>query len=107
MDQKHSGMGIAAFVLSLVAGVLMFLLIAIAGIMTASSPGGLDEHSPVAIIVGLGMMLLLGIDVVAIGLGIAGLIQRDRKRLFPILGLVFALATILGTIFLVILGNAM
>lgn len=107
MELKHSGMGVAAFVMSIIAGVLMFLLIAATAVMTAGSPGGLDSNSAAAILVGLVMIFLLGIDVVAIGLGLAGLMQRDRKRVFPILGLVIATATILGTIVLVIIGNSM
>ncbi len=41
------------------------------------------------------------------GLGIGGLIQRERKKLFAVLGTVFASVTLIGTIFLMLLGMAM
>jgi len=44
------------------------------------------------------------IDVVAVGLGIASLFQTVKNRLFGILGLVFAGATVAGVIGLMILG---
>jgi hypothetical protein len=50
---------------------------------------------------------LLVVDIVALGLGIAGLIQKKRKKLFAILGTVFAAATILGILFLIVIGNSM
>lgn len=107
MDQKHSGLGIASFIVSTIIGVLMFFLIIIAGVMEVSTPGGIDESSSSAMIVGLLMIALMIVDVVAVGLGIAGLTQKDRKKIFSILGIVFGVATIVGTIFLSIIGNMM
>lgn len=107
MEQKHSGLGIASFILSMALGALIFLLFIVATMMEASTPGGIDENSPGAILLGLFLVACLGIDVVAIGLGIAGLMQKDRKKAFSIMGIVFASTTIVGTIFLLILGNTM
>lgn len=105
--QKHSGLGIASFITSIVSGILVFLLIAVAGVMEASTPGGMDEESAGAVIVGLSCFCFSGASLVALGLGIAGLMQKERKKLFAILGIVFSAVTILGTIFIVILGLAM
>jgi len=52
-------------------------------------------------------MTLLGTSVIAIGLGIAGLIQKERKKIFAILGTVFATGAILITIVLIAIGLAM
>jgi hypothetical protein len=83
----------------------MFVLIVIAGVMEASTPGGIDENSASAVIVGLFIFALIAVDVVALGLGIAGLTQKDRKQIFTVLGLVFSAATIVGTISLSVIGN--
>ncbi|KAA2284581.1 hypothetical protein [Arenimonas fontis] len=107
MESKHSGLGIAAFVISLVAGIAIFAAIVVAGVMEASRPGGLDENSPEAVLLGLVLIALLFMDVVALGLGIAGLFQRERRKIFAILGTVFSGLTILGTVFLIVLGNMM
>jgi len=105
MDQKHSALGIAAFIIAVVAGILMFLAIVVAGVMEAATPGGIHEHSAGAVLLGVFIIALWLLDVVAIGLGIAGLVQKDRKKVFPVLGVVFGAATILGTVALAVIGN--
>src|SRR5687768_15871817 len=43
----HSGLGVASFILGLVAGVAMVVLIVIAGVMASEAPGGeINENSP-------------------------------------------------------------
>ncbi len=107
MEQKHSGLGVAAFVISLVMGIAIFVVFIVAGVMQVSTPGGLQDESTGAMVVGLFIILFLGLDVVAASLGIAGLMQRDRRRVFAVLGVIFATTTLLGTLFLIILGNMM
>lgn len=108
MEQlKHSGIGIASFVISIISGFVLFVLFGIAGFMEVSTPGGIDEESAGAIIVGLFLIFFWGIAVVALGLGIAGLIQKRRKKIFAILGTVFAAATLLITLLAMALGLAM
>jgi hypothetical protein len=102
---KNSGLGIASFVLSILAGLLLFALVVSAGIMEATSPGGIDEKSPIAIALGLLILLLVGLDLVAAGLGIAGLFRKDRKRTLSILGLVFSGLTVFAMVLLMILGT--
>ena len=106
-EQKHSGLGVASFITSLVSGILLFLLIVIAGVIEASTPGGMDEKSAAAVIVGLFLFAFLGAAFVALGLGIGGLLQKDRKKIFAILGAVFSAAASLGTIFIMMLGLVM
>jgi hypothetical protein len=101
---KHSGIGIASFVISIVAGVAILIVFAIAGILEATTPGGMDEKSAAAILTGLCIIALILVDIVALGLGLAGLFQRDRKKLFAILGTVFSFATVACTIVLIVLG---
>lgn len=104
MEKKHSGLGISSFIISIVIGVLMFLLFVVAGVMETSTPGGIDEESAGAVVVGLFLLAFLLLDVLALGLGIAGLVQKDRKKIFPVLGVVFSATTMLTTVFFMIIG---
>jgi len=106
-EKKHSGLGIASFITSIVSGLLIFLLIVVAGVMEASTPGGIDEESAGAVMVGLFLFAFLGAALVALGLGIAGLLQKERKKLFAILGTVFSAVSLVVTIFIMIIGLAM
>ena len=103
----HSTLGIIAFIMSVVALVGEFALVVWAGVMEASSPGGIDENDPVAVVVGLFLFFGILVALVGLGLGIAAVAQRDRKKLFGILAIIFSAVTILGTCGLMGLGLAM
>ena len=92
---KHSGLGIASFVLAMMIGLFEFVLIVFAGIMETMTPGGMDEES----------LAGLAGNLAGVGLGIAGLVQRQRKKVFSTLGLIFNGGIIFGIIFLLILGS--
>ena len=104
LERKHSGMGMASFVLSIVAGVAIFALFTVAGMMEASTPGGMDERDPEVVLLGLGIIAAILADLVALGLGVAGLCQPDRKKVFAVLGTVFSAVMVAGAIALVALG---
>lgn len=106
-DRKHSGLGIASFVTGIISGICLFLLIVIAGVMEASTPGGIDEDSAGAVMVGLFLFAFMGAALVALGLGIGGLLQKERKKIFAILGTIVSAVPLVGTIFIMMLGLAM
>lgn len=106
-EQKHSGIGIVSFITSIISGICIFLILVIAGVMEASSPGGMDEESASAVVVGLSLFAFLGMALLALGLGIGGLFQKERKKIFAILGTVFSSISLLSTIFIIIVGLAM
>ncbi|HCB42799.1 MAG TPA: hypothetical protein DHW73_07600 [Pseudomonas sp.] len=105
-ELKHSGLGIASTIIGGASTVLIFMLFMIAGVMELSTPGGVDEDSTAALLVGLCLILLVGALATGLGLGIAGLCQRGRHKLFPILGTVFSAVTLMGSILLVLVGMA-
>lgn len=105
--KKHSGLGIASFITSIVSGISIFLLIVIAGVMEASTPEGIDAESVGAVVVGLFLFAFLGTTLVALGLGVGGLVQKDRNKTFAILGTVFSAVAFVGTIAIMLLGLAM
>lgn len=96
---SHSGLGIASCMIGVLAGLIEIAIVMIA----VSSPGELDENSPEAILIGLGLFAGLGVAMLGIGLGIGGLMQR-RKKLFAVLGVLISLFVICGVAGLLVLG---
>ena len=107
MEKKHSGFGIASFIMSIIVGISMFVVFIVAGVLEVSTPGGLKDSSEKAMMIGLLAILCLLLDLVALGLGIAGIREQDKKKVFAILGTIFSSATILVTILLIIAGTVM
>jgi hypothetical protein len=105
--RKHSGVGIASFILSVMSAVFIFITLVVAGVMEATTPGGMDEGAPGTIVVGLMMITFFFVAMVGLGLGVGGLCQKNRKKIFAILGTIFSTVTILCTVFVVILGLSM
>ena len=91
---RHAGLGAAAISIAVVAA-LVLIAASIAEIVAESFvPDDADIDSKVGIsllICGVGGYLS---ELVAIGLGIASLFQRRRKKLFGILGIAIAVITI-------------
>jgi hypothetical protein len=106
-EKKHSGIGIASFVISLGAALGIFLVFVIAGIMETTTPGGMNEKSASAIIVGFCIIGLLFVNLVAIGLGLGGFMKKGEKKLFAVLGTIFSSVITLGTIILIVIGIMM
>ena len=104
--QRNSGMGIASFVCAICAGFMTFALVVVAGYLEAATPGGLDENSPAAIVVGLMLIGLVGLHLLGMGLGLAGVCQARRKKVFAVLGLMFNLLVVGGIVGLMLIGLA-
>ncbi len=102
--QKHSGLGIASFVGSMLGGILGAGLLVVAGVLETITPGGLGEDSVSAMIIGLSLFAVLGLAFTALVLGICGLCQKERKRVFATLGTIFSGLTIFGLGAIVVLG---
>ena len=104
-ELKHSGIGIASFITSIVVIILFFSIFIFAAIVAISTPGGVDEESVEVAVFGIVIIALLLVGLVAIGLGIGGLYQKDRKKIFSILGTTFSSVTVVGIILLMIVGE--
>lgn len=100
--RKHSRLGIASFIIALGQGLFTLLLIILAGIL--ASRGRQQENEPLFIFLGLFFIASIFDHLVGIALGIAGSVQRSRKKVFAILGLVLNTLTLLFVALLVVIG---
>ncbi|MBN3040902.1 MAG: hypothetical protein JW867_07220 [Candidatus Omnitrophica bacterium] len=101
---KHSSFGIASFIISLIVGIGDFILIVFAGYFEMNTPGGMSEDSLEAMLIGLFLIAGFGLCLVGGGLGIAGLFQKNRKKIFAVLGVIFNLIIFVGVLGLIVLG---
>lgn len=103
---KHSGLGIASFIIAILSGIFDFLLVAVAGLLSAGDVL-MDETSPAAMIVGLFLIASVGVTFIGLGLGIVGVALPNRNKLFAWLGLVFNALVLIGLVGIMCLGALM
>ncbi len=96
-EPKISGPGLASFIISLVTGAMVCLALVMMG-----STGRESSNSGLVSIVFIG---LLSVECVGIGLGLAGLFDKSRRRIFAVLGLGLAFLTILSFVLIAVLGS--
>lgn len=101
---KHSGPGIASFVLSLVFGTVVFFLFCIAGYLEITTPGGVDEESGEAIALGLAILGALAVTLCGLVLGIVGLVLPNRRKGFAAAGVAINACALLGAIAVMVMG---
>ena len=99
-SRRHKGLGIASFVIALAVLVLIFLLFVVAGVMQNAGASTPTANA----IVGSAIFFLWFLDLVAIGLGIAGAVDRGSKKTFPVLGIVIGCLTLVVSVALVLIG---
>lgn len=113
---KHSGPGIASFVIGLLSILTMIIsmVVMIAGLADYIDENGnlfvpdQEEFATDPSVLGGILLFFLGmlLSVVGVVLGIVGCVIRNRKRVFAILGLVFSGLVAVGMIFTILLGLA-
>jgi hypothetical protein len=89
---RHSPLGIAAFVLSLASLAFLLLLILVSLVILWDLPEGAEATDNEYMAIGCVALLLLGLNLAAFGLGIAGVVQKNYKRILPALGLSVSIA---------------
>ena len=99
--EQHSGLGITSFILGMLSACLMVACFLVAGVLE-SQPGGIQDQA--ATLVGSGMIFVFFLCFVAAALGVAGLFQDNRKRVFAGLGLALSVVTVGGSFALLLLG---
>jgi len=108
MERKgQSKLGIASLLISIFVAIGLFIVFLIAGVLESNTYGGIDEESAGAIILGLFIFGFGFLDILAIGLGIAGIFQKTKERITAIIGTIVSSATIIITVSLIGIGLAM
>tara|TARA_Y100001978_G_scaffold193928_1_gene200557 strand:- start:312 stop:641 length:330 start_codon:yes stop_codon:yes gene_type:complete len=105
--QGQSKLGIASLLISIFTAIGLFIICLIAGVMESNTYGGIDEESTGAVILGLFIFGFGILDLVALGLGIAGIFQKTRERITAIIGTIISSATLIITVSLIGIGLAM
>ncbi|KPU45413.1 CAAX amino terminal protease self- immunity [Oxobacter pfennigii] len=98
-EKKHSGFGIASFVISMVSLTMLFGLFSMYYMLEGLIQDYFMDRALALLIVGSSLLCLLGFI-----LGIAGIFQKNRMKIFSILGLVFNVIVILSFIGFFIIG---
>ena len=101
---KHSVLGMLSLGIAVLAGLMEFALIVAAGVMAAQAGGDLDPESPALIMLGLGILAGFPLCLLGLGLGIGGLAESGRSKVFPVLGMVFNLLVLLGVGGVMVIG---
>ena len=105
--QGQSKLGIASLLISIFTAIGLFIVFLIAGVMESNTYGGIDEESAGAIILGLFLFGFGFLDLLAIGLGIAGIFQKTRERITAIIGTIVSSASLIITVSIIGIGFAM
>lgn len=101
-DIKQSGLGIASFVISFIAGTFVWGVLIVA-IIPADQL--FDNEDIFYCILGLCALIGLVLELVGIGLGIFGLLSKNKKKLFSVLGIIGCIIPSIIIIILLIIGN--
>jgi len=99
---KHSRFGIASFITS-ISAVILIIVFFIAAIMQFSGSEEPDSESTAAIITDLLFFFSIFVDFIALVLGIVGLCSKDKKKIFALLGTIFSSVAIFISIIIIIL----
>jgi len=101
--RRHKGLGIASFIIALSVLVVTVLIFLVAGVMHNAG-----ASSPTAnAIIGSAIFFLWFLDLVAVGLGIAGAVDSASKKAFPVLGIVIGSITLVLSAALIVIGLRM
>lgn len=103
VHRKHSLFGIASFIASMTLIFFVILLI-VAAVYFEVFAGGMPDNERLNLIVGLFFILGALCSLVGIALGIAGLFERNKKKLFSILGVTLNSVSIIVVIILIAIG---
>lgn len=116
---KHSGPGIASFVLALVAvlTVVIGIVLSVAAVASSADLAGATQEEieaelleggggEVAGLIGAGLLMIASIGFAVIGLilGIIGVVMKNRKKVFGIIGLILNALIVLSVVLLISIG---
>ncbi|HEY9031132.1 MAG TPA: hypothetical protein VIM93_07210 [Kangiella sp.] len=90
--------------MGLIAPIGLIVCFIIAGVAEASTYGGIDTNSILAIVTGLFMLLFMIMGLATFGIGIGAFVQKGYKKVLPIIGFTFSTVELLMAVILMIIG---
>lgn len=106
-EPRHSGLGIASFVLALLGGLLVCGGMGVTTLLTASGQDATLNSDAFLGLLGLTLICGSMFNLVGLGLGIAAVLQSNTNRLFGVLGLIFNTLTLCSLLGVMLLGILM
>jgi hypothetical protein len=103
--QRHSGLGIASFIISMFIIGFSFFLFFLAAVIGVIAPDSAELSCMITRIIAAFFMFAFLANLVGLGLGLAAIRQIGSKKVYPILGLVFNFMIFAGMIVLIIIGR--
>jgi hypothetical protein len=101
--RAHKGIGIASFAIGVISVIIFLALIGAAAVMTKTG-----KMTPeLNVIIGLGMISACFVDLIGIGLGFFGAVDRASKKTYPALGLALNIGILVLFAVLVMIGLSM
>lgn len=111
---KHSGLGIASFVISLVCllSIIIFVIIAVGSVFSladvyeggALDPNTVMDKAPMLVVSSFIILATMFVNVVGLILGIVGLVIKNRKKVFAIIGTILNGLVVGGVLLLSVIG---
>jgi len=101
---RQSSLGITSFVLALLFTLFTFAVFIVAEVFMKATESGMPEGSAQFIV--LGFLAKFGVVgcLIGLGLGIAGILDKNRRKSFSVLGIVINAALIAAILKVLILG---
>jgi hypothetical protein len=101
--RAHKGTGIASFIIGVTSFTLILALIVTAGVMAKAG----KVTPELNMLLGFGLISACFVDLIGIGLGIFGTVDRSSKKVFPVLGLALNIGILVLFAALVAIGLSM
>jgi hypothetical protein len=101
--RSHKGTGIASFIIGLISVALVMTLVGTAGVMTKAG----TMTPELTMLIGLGIISAGFVDLIGIGLGFFGAVDRSSKKVYPVLGLTLNIGILVLFGALAVIGLAM